>query len=40
MSPDTTVKIAALVAAGTSNRVNKTNTLLNFGCGYGTPSIK
>ena len=39
MGPDTTVKTAALVAAGTSNKLNKTNTLINFGCGYGTPSM-
>ena len=38
MSPETTVKTAALVAAG-SNILNRTNTLFNYGYGYGTPSI-
>ena len=33
MSPYTTVKTAALVAAGTSNILNKTNTLLSHGYG-------
>ena len=39
MSPDTTVNTAALVIAGARNILNKTNTLINFGCGYGTPFI-
>ena len=33
MSPDSTVKISALVAAGTSNTLIKTNTLLSHGYG-------
>ena len=36
ISPNTTVKTAALVAVGASNILNKTNTLINYG--YGTPS--
>ena len=31
MNPDTTVKTAALVAAGTSNILNKTNSLFSHG---------
>ena len=37
MSPETTAKTAALVAAGTNNILNRTNTL--FSHGYGTPSM-
>ena len=33
MRPDSTVKTAALVAAGTNNILNRTNTLLNHGYG-------
>ena len=33
MSPDTKVKTAAVVAAGTSNILNKTNTLFSHGYG-------
>ena len=33
MNTDTTVKTAALAAAGTSNVLNKTNTLKNFAYG-------
>ena len=33
MSPDATAKTAALVAAGTSKTLNRTNTLLNYGYG-------
>ena len=39
ISPDTTAKAAALVAAGTSNIFNRTNTLFNYGYGERTPSI-
>ena len=33
MNPDSTVKTAAIVASGTSNILNKTNTLINYGFG-------
>ena len=33
MIPDSTVKTAAIVASGTSNILNKTNTLINYGFG-------
>ena len=39
ISSDTTAKTAALVAAGTSIIFSRTNTLFNYVCGDGTPSI-
>ena len=33
MNPDTTVKTAGLVAAGASNILNRTNSLISHGCG-------
>ena len=36
ISPDTTVKTAALLAAGASSILNRTNNLINYV--YGTPS--
>ena len=38
MSPDTTVKTVARVAAGTSNILNRTNTL--FSHGYGDDEVE